>query len=148
MATGYVGGYMQVIVVGQEQEFTTSLVYQLTTADFKVTVLENSVAVLNFIKKSSLQFLIGDVSVIVGDHLGREVLKRCPLARLVGFSSESSRIGMIDSLVYGLVDYFPRQLEVIPQLVWMMDYEREKLRRWQKTLLLVATGFTKIEESE
>lgn len=129
---------MRVIVVGRDQEIIQPLVDQLTNAGFEVTVLENSTAVLSFIKKTSLQFLVAEVTVLVDHRLGPEVLKHCPLARLVAFSSNSSRLKMIDGLSNGLVDYLPRRLEAIPELVKVLVQERVKLLRWRKTLFFVS----------
>lgn len=126
---------MRVIVVGRDREVIDPLIDRLTRENFEVILLDNSAGVLSFIKKNSLQFLVAEASMLVDHGLGREVLKRCPLARLVALTSEPSRLGMIDALAGGLVDYFPRRPEYFEDVVGFMTVERERLIRWRHILL-------------
>lgn len=126
---------MRVIIVGRDREVIDPLIDRLTRENFEVTLLDNSAGVLSFIKKHSLQFLVAEASLLVDHGLGREVLKRCPLARLVALASQPNRLSMIDALADGLADYFPRRPNCFEDVVRFMTGERERLTRWRRILL-------------
>lgn len=125
---------MRVIVVGRDQEVVGPLIELLTRSDFEVVRLENSAGVLSYLKNAGLQFLVAEASLLVEHGLGREVLKRCPLARLVALSSQPGRLDLIDTLAGGVAEYFPRRPEYFGAVVGFMVGERERLTRWQEIL--------------
>ncbi|MDR1921378.1 MAG: hypothetical protein LBS31_06505 [Candidatus Adiutrix sp.] len=129
---------MRVIIVGRDKETIAPLVDKLTTEDFEVIVVENSVGVLSFIKKKSIQFLLADSNYLVSYTLSKQVLSRCPLARLIVLASRPSLVGMSEAISAGLADYFPRRYEYFDEVVHIAISERARLMRWQRTFLLDA----------
>ena len=126
---------MKVVIVGRDQELLRPLVDKLSREAFEVVVVDGGAGVQSYIKKASLHFLVADVNLLVDHSLGREVLSRCPLARLIALASHPTLLGMIDALSGGLTDYFPRSPEYFADLVQTMVNERQRLVRWQRTLL-------------
>lgn len=126
---------MQVVIVGRDQELLKPLVDKMEREGFEVAVVDGAAGVQSFIKKASLHFLVADANLLVDHSLGREVLNRCPLARLIALASHPTRLGMIDALSGGLTDYFPRSPEYFDDLVRTMVDERQRLIRWQRALL-------------
>lgn len=126
---------MKVVIVGRDQELLRPLADKLDREGFDVVVVDGGGAVQSYIKKASLHFLVADANLLVGHSLGREVLNRCPLARLIALASHPTLLGMIDALSGGLTDYFPRSPEHFDDLVRTMVNERQRLIRWQHTLL-------------
>ena len=126
---------MRVIIVGRDREVIEPLIDKLTREHFEVILVENSAGVLSFIKKSGIQFLVAEASLLVDHDLGREVLARCPLARLVALTSRPSCVGLVDALAHGLIDYFPRSPDFFDDVVKIIVNERQRLVRWQHVLL-------------
>lgn len=125
---------MRVIVVGRDLEVLEPLIDLLVKEQFEVVRAENSAGVLSHLKNAGTEFLVAEGSLLVEHGLGREVLKRCPLARLVALSSQPGRLDLIDTLAGGAVDYFPRRPEYLGAVARFMVDERERLRRWQRML--------------
>ena len=124
------------------------LIEQLTAAGFEVKVVENASVVVSFIKETSLQFLIADETILVDRNLGRDVLRRCPLARLVALSSKPQGLKMVGALAGVLTDYFPLRPDVFPEIVKVMVYERKRMERWQQNFLSgMSLGETLAEDS-
>jgi Response regulator containing CheY-like receiver, AAA-type ATPase, and DNA-binding domains len=126
---------MRVIIVGRDRENLMSLVDKLTHNNFEVIVVDNSSAVLSYIKNGGIQFLLADAPLLVDHGLGREVLQRCPLARLVALAAQPTRLGMVDALAGGLTDYFPRLPVYFDDVLKTLLRERKRLKRWQRILL-------------
>jgi len=126
---------MRVVIVGRDQELLKPLVNKLDREGFEVVVVDGGSGVQSYIKKASLHFLLADANLLVDHSLGREVLNRCPLARLIALASHPSLLGMIDALSGGLTDYFPRSPEYFDDVVRTMVHERQRLVRWQHILL-------------
>jgi len=126
---------MKVVVVGRDQDLLRPLVDKLTLEGFEVVMVDGGSGVQSYIKKASLHFLVADPNLMVDHSLGREVLSRCPLARLIGLASHPTLLGMIDALSGGLTDYFPRSPEYFDDVVRTIINERQRLVRWQHTLL-------------
>ena len=126
---------MRVVIVGRDQELLKPLVNKLALEGFEVVVVDGGAGVQSYIKKASLHFLLADANLLVDHSLGREVLNRCPLARLIALASHPTLLGMIDALSEGLTDYFPRSPDYFDDVVRTMVNERQRLVRWQRTLL-------------
>ena len=126
---------MRVIIVGRDQEVIQALIDKLTEKNFEVLVVENIAAVQPFIKKGAVQFLVAEGTLLVNHSLAGDVLKRCPLARLVALSSHPSLLGMVEAISNGLTDYFPRRPEYFDDVVETIVSERARLTRWQHVLL-------------
>jgi len=126
---------MRVVIVGRDRDVIEPLIDKLARENFEVVVVENSAGVQSCLKRGSLQFLVAEVSLLVDRGLGREVLKRCPLARLIGLTAHPSILGMVDALSSGLTDYFPRSSEYFDDVVEAVSHERDRLIRWQRILL-------------
>ena len=127
---------MRVIIVGRDTELIKPLADRLTEAGFTIIVSESSSAALSVMKKTSVQFVIADTSLLIDQHLAREMLKRAPLVRLVGFSARPSIPAMIEALTQGLIDYFPRSPERLEDVVEAIVSEGRRLARWQRALIL------------
>jgi DNA-binding response OmpR family regulator len=125
---------MRVIVVGQDQEVIEPLIGLLAGNDFEVVRLGDGAEVLSYLKNAGCQFLVADAALLAEHGLGREVLKRCPLARLVALSAEPGRLALVDALAGGAADYFPRRPECFGEVARFMAGERERLERWQDIL--------------
>ncbi len=128
-------GVMRVILVGRDRETLEPLIDQLTREGFEVGLVDNSAGVLSLIKKESLHFLVAEPSLLLDHNLGREVLKRCPLARLVALDARPSLLGLADALAGGLTDYFPRQPEYFDEVVRTIVSESRRVARWRRLLL-------------
>lgn len=126
---------MRVVIVGRDREVIDPLSDKLSRENFEVVVVENSAGVQSCLKKGSIQFLVAEVSLLVDRSLGREVMKRCPLARLIALAAKPSLLGMVDALSVGLTDYFPRSPEYFDEIVRTIVQERVRLVRWQRILL-------------
>lgn len=122
---------MRVVIVGRDSELIEPLAELLTRESFDAVVVENIAGVQSCLKRGGLHFLVAEPSLLVDHNLGREVLKRCPMARLVGLAAQPSLLGMVD----GLTDYFPRSPEYFEQVVETLAVERRRLLRWQRLLL-------------
>lgn len=126
---------MRVIIVGRDRELLNPLVDKLSEQGFEVMLMENSSAVLSYIKQNSIQFLLADSTLLMGHTLAKEVLNRCPLARLIVISANPSLFGMIEAISSGLVDYFPRKPKYFDDIVRTAIDERERIIHWQHALL-------------
>lgn len=141
-------GLMRVIIVGRDRELIQPLIEKLTERDFEVIVVENGAAVRSFIKKGDIQFLVAEGNLLVNRSLAGEVLKRCPLARLVALSSAPTLLGMVEAVSSGLTDYFPRRPEYFDNVVKTLVNERSRLVRWQHVLLSSARLSARGEAAE
>ena len=126
---------MRVIIVGRDRELLNPLVEKLAEHGFEVMLMENSSAVLSYIKQNSIQFLLADSTLLMGHTLAREVLNRCPLARLIVISANPSLFGMVEAISNGLTDYFSRKPEHFDDIIRTVLDERERIVRWQHILL-------------
>ncbi|MDR2946244.1 MAG: hypothetical protein LBV79_05810 [Candidatus Adiutrix sp.] len=126
---------MKVVIVGRDLDTLKPLVDKLTGAGFEVVVVDSGSGVQSYIKSASLHFLLADANLLMDRNLGREVLNRCPLARLIVLASQPSLLGMIDALSGGLTDYFPRFPEYFDEVVDTIVNESRRLSRWQEVLL-------------
>lgn len=126
---------MRVVIVGRDSELIEPLAELLTRDNFEAVVVENIAGVQSCLKRGGLHFLVAEPSLLVDHNLGREVLKRCPMARLVGLAAQPSLLGMVDALFNGLTDYFPRSPEYFEQVAEILTIERRRLLRWQRLLL-------------
>jgi ActR/RegA family two-component response regulator len=131
---------MRIVIVERDQAFLAPLVAELEREGFEVTVVDNIPGVLSFIKTRSLQFLVGDSSVVVDHTLGSEVQRLNPLTRIIVLASRPSILGMIESISRGLTDYLPRDPGSFRQLVDTILNERARLVRWQHSLLSSSYG--------
>ncbi len=55
---------MRVIIVGRDRELLNPLAAKLTEHGFEVMLMENSSAVLSYIKQNSIQFLLADSTLL------------------------------------------------------------------------------------
>ncbi len=97
--------------------------------------MDNSSAVLSYIKQKSIQFLLADSTLLMGHTLAQEVLKHCPLVRMIVMSANPSLFGMVEAISTGLTDYFPRKPEYFDDIVRIILNERARIVRWQHVLL-------------
>lgn len=126
---------MRVVIVGRDAGVVGPLADQLVRENFDAVVVENVAGVQSCLKKGGLQFLVAEPALLVDHNLGREVLKRCPLARLIGLAAQPTLLSMVDALSNGLTDYFPRRPEYFDQVVATLAAERRRLVRWQRLLM-------------
>ena len=126
---------MRVVIISRDRDFLEPLIEALSREDFEVIVVENSAGVQSYLKRGGIQFLVAEASLLVDHGLGREVLKRCPLARLVALAARPSLLGLVDALTNGLTDYFPRTPQYFGAVVRTLLDERQRLVRWQHVLL-------------
>lgn len=126
---------MRVVIVGRDSELIEPLAELLTRANFDVVVVENIAGVQSCLKRGGIHFLAAEPALLLDYNLGREVLKRCPMARLLALAAQPSLLGMVDALSNGLTDYFPRSPEYFEQVVETLVIERRRLLRWQRILL-------------
>ncbi|MDR3038853.1 MAG: hypothetical protein LBV21_06160 [Candidatus Adiutrix sp.] len=131
---------MKVIIVGRDAELIDPLADRLTGAGFTVTVAENPNAALAAMKKSNAPFVVADPALLVDQNLGRELLKRDPLVRLVGLAARPTIPGLIEAIDEGLIDYFPRTPDYFDAVVALLENERQRLTRWQRMLLTDSPG--------
>ena len=125
---------MRVIIVGRDRDIIEPLAARLRK-NFKVQVADNSAAVQAYLKNGGVQFLIAEPSLLLDHNLGREVVKRCPMARLIALTTQPSLLGMADALSSGITDYFPRFPEAFDELETSLLAERRRMVRWQRSLL-------------
>ena len=125
---------MQVIIVGRDRDIIEPLAARLRK-NFKVQVADNSAAVQAYLKRGGVQFLIAEPSLLLDHNLGREVVKRCPMARLIALTAQPSLLGLADALSSGITDYFPRLPEAFDELEISLLAERRRMTRWQRALL-------------
>lgn len=126
---------MRVIIVGRDSAVIGPLVDLLARENFDAVRVENIGGVQACLKKGGLHFLLAEPSLLMEHNLGREVLKRCPTARLVALAANPSLLGLVEALADGLTDYFPRSPEYFDQVVDTLLIERRRLLRWQRLLL-------------
>lgn len=126
---------MRVIIVGKDKELLEPLIDKLTFEGFEAVWIKNSDGVRSYMKKAGINFLVADSALLVDRGLGREVHKHWPLARLVGLSANPSRLGLVEALSEGLIDYFPRTPEYYDHVVDLIVSERSRIRRWQRELM-------------
>jgi DNA-binding NtrC family response regulator len=126
---------MRIVIIDREPGFLEPLIAELEAEGFEVLVSENIPGALTAIKTKSIQFLMGDSSVLVDHSLGGEVLRLYPLTRLIVLAAHPSLIGMIESISRGITDYLPRAQESFGELVDTILDERDRLMRWQHALL-------------
>lgn len=132
---------MRVIIVGRDQAIIAPLTARLKS-NFQVSVADNSAAVQAYLKKGGVQFLIAEPSLLLDHNLGREVVKRCPMARLIALASKPTLLGMADALSSGITDYFPRSEESFGELEQSLLAERRRMIRWKQAFLSDEGGFT------
>jgi len=126
---------MKVIIVGRDTELMEPLTARLAAAGLTVIPAESASAALAAMSKFNAQFVVADSALLVENNLGQEILKRSPLARLVGFSDRFTMPGLIEALTAGLIDDFPRTpacLEAVSELILS---EGRRLARWRNLLL-------------
>jgi ActR/RegA family two-component response regulator len=131
---------MRIVIVDREPVFLAPLIKELEREQFEVYLVENIPGVLSFMKTKSLQFLVGDSSVVVDHTLGVEVLRLYPLVRLIVFASKPSIMGMLQSISRGVTDYLPREEASFSPLVDIIVEERNRIMRWQYALLSETLG--------
>lgn len=135
---------MRIIIVGREQDELQGLTDGLTEEDFEVISVDSASAVLSLLKEGEIHFLLAEASLLTGD-LAREILKRCPLTRLVALSSNPTGLGLVQAITSGAVDYFPRLEGSFDELLQTLLSERQRLRRWQRALLSAAPPSASLE---
>ena len=126
---------MHIVIVDRDKESLDPLIEKLHLHDFQVTVVENSAGLLTLLTKNSVQFLLADSSLLVGHTLVAALKSHSPLARLIVLAPHPSLLGMMEALSHGITDYFPRKAEFFEQIVSTIMEERNRLVRWQHTLL-------------
>lgn len=126
---------MRVVIVGRDSAVIGPLVDLLTRENFDAVLVENIAGVQSCLKRGGLHFLVAEPSLLLEHNLGREVLKRCPMARLLALAANPSLLGLVEALAGGLTDYFPRSSEYFDQVVDTLVIERRRLLRWQRLLL-------------
>ncbi|MDR1085515.1 MAG: hypothetical protein LBP22_11850 [Deltaproteobacteria bacterium] len=131
---------MRIVIVDREPAFLAPLLEDLTREGFEVTTVENISGVLSFIKKCSLHFLVADSTLLVDHSLGAEVRRQSPLTRLIVLAAHPSLLGMIKSISSGMTDYLPRHPSSFGQLLDTVLDERNRLVRWQYTILSESLG--------
>jgi|GEM_PF-2525242 len=126
---------MRVVIVGRDSAVIGPLVDLLARENFDAVLVENAAGVQSCLKRGGIHFLVAEPSLLLDHSLGRELLKRCPMARLVALAANPSRLGLVEALSNGLTDYFPRSSEYFNQVVETLATERRRLLRWQRLLL-------------
>ena len=129
---------MKVILVGRDAELMEPLAARLTEAGLTVIMVENGSAAVTALSKSNAQFVVADSVLLIEQNLANELMKRSPLVRLVGFSAQPSLPGLIEALIAGLVDYFPRNPAHLEAMTELIVSEGRRLARWRN--LLLTTG--------
>jgi DNA-binding NtrC family response regulator len=128
---------MKVIIVGHDTELLEPLAARLTEAGLSVIIAENGSSALAALSKSNAQFVVADSALLIEQNLANELLKRSPLIRLVGFSAQPSLPGLIEALIAGLVDYFPRTPAYLEAVTDLIISEGRRLVRWRDLLITV-----------
>ena len=126
---------MKVIIVGHDTELLEPLAARLTEAGLSVIIAENGSSALAALSKSNAQFVVADPALLIEQNLAHELMKRSPLIRLVGFSAHPSRPGLIEALIAGLVDYFPRTPAYLEAVTDLIISEGRRLLRWRDLLI-------------
>ncbi|MDR2140853.1 MAG: response regulator [Deltaproteobacteria bacterium] len=131
---------MRVVIVDREPAFLAPLIEDLEREGFEVTVVENISGVLSYIKKQRLHFLVADSALLVDHSMGAEVRRQSPLTRLIVLAARPSLLAMIKSISGGMTDYLPRDQASFGQLLDTILDERNRLVRWQFTILSESLG--------
>jgi DNA-binding NtrC family response regulator len=126
---------MKVIIVGRDREMMEPLAARLTEAGLTVITAENAKSAVNALSKSHAQFVVADSVLLIEQNLAHELIKHSPLVRLVGFSAQPTRPGLIEALIAGLVDYFPRTPASLEAVTELIVSEGRRLARWRELLL-------------
>jgi len=126
---------MKVILVGRDAELLEPLAVRLTEAGLTVVTVENGSSAVTALSKSNAQFVVADSVLLVEHNLANELIKRSPLIRLVGFSAQPTLPGLIEALIAGLVDYFPRTPAYLEAVTELIVSEGRRLARWRNLLL-------------
>jgi len=126
---------MKAIIVGQDMELMEPLAARLTEAGLTVIIAENGSSALAALSKSNAQFVVADSDLLIEHNLAHELMKRSPLVRLVGFSAQPSLPGLIEALISGLVDYFPRTPACLEAVTDLIISEGQRLARWRDLLI-------------
>jgi DNA-binding NtrC family response regulator len=126
---------MKVIIVGRDTELMEPLAARLTEAGLTVVVAENANAAVTSLGKSNAHFVVADSVLLIEHNLAHELMKRSPLIRLVGFSAQPTLPGLIEALIAGLVDYFPRNPASLEAVTELIVSEGRRLARWRDLLL-------------
>ncbi|MDR2387048.1 MAG: hypothetical protein LBE80_05615, partial [Deltaproteobacteria bacterium] len=126
---------MRIVIVDRDPAFLKPLILDLEREGFQVKVVENISGVLSFIKSNSLHFLVADSNLLVDHSLGSEVHRQSPLTRLIVLASRPTLLGMIEAISCGITDYLARHPDSFGQLVDTILDERDRLTRWQYSIL-------------
>ncbi|MDR2301754.1 MAG: hypothetical protein LBF38_06920 [Deltaproteobacteria bacterium] len=126
---------MRIVIVDRDPAFLKPLILDLEREGFSVKVVENISGVLSFIKSNSLHFLVADSNLLVDHSLGSEVHRQSPLTRLIVLASRPTLLGMIEAISCGITDYLARHPDSFGQLVDTILDERDRLTRWQYSIL-------------
>lgn len=129
---------MRVIIVGQNQEFLAPLAAKLQERGFEAITFADSQAVIGFAHGHSFHFLLADQAALTAEGLQRDVLSRCPLARVILLAEPFTPFGFMEALTGGLFDCFPARPEYFDEIARVLAFERERLTRWQRVLLTQA----------
>ncbi len=126
---------MKVIIVGHDTELLEPLAARLTEAGLSVIIAENGSSALAALSKSNAQFVVADPALLIEQNLAHELMKRSPLIRLVGFSAQPSLPGLVEALIAGLIDYFPRTPAHLEAVTDLIISEGRRLVRWRDLLI-------------
>jgi len=126
---------MKVIIVGRDKELLEPLAARLTEAGLSVIIAENGNSAVAALSKSDAQFVVADSVLLIENNLAAELMKRAPLVRLVGFSANPTLPGLVEALIGGLVDYFPRTPAHLEAVTESIISEGQRLARWRNLLL-------------
>jgi len=126
---------MQVIIVGRDRELLEPLVGLLAKAGLGAIPVENANSAVTALKKTNAQFVVADSALLVDQNLGSELLKHAPLVRLIGFSDKLTIPGLVEALMSGLIDCFPRTPAYLGAVVDLVVSEGRRVARWRNMLL-------------
>jgi len=126
---------MKVIIVGHDTELLEPLAARLTEAGLSVIIAENGSSAMAALSKSNAQFVVADSVLLIEQNLAHELMKRSPLIRLVGFSAQPSLPGLVEALIAGLIDYFPRTPAHLEAVTDLIISEGRRLLRWRDLLI-------------
>ena len=126
---------MKVIIVGHDTELLEPLAARLTEAGLSVIIAENGSSAMAALSKSNAQFVVADSVLLIEQNLAHELMKRSPLIRLVGFSAQPSLPGLVEALIAGLIDYFPRTPAHLEAVTDLIISEGRRLVRWRDLLI-------------
>ncbi len=130
---------MRVVIIGRDLELLEPFAEKLNQAGFEVVIFEHRAALLADLQNVSAQFVLAESNLLLRQGLYREILKRCPLARVIAWVAKPNRLDFISALAEGLTDYFPRNQEQCEELFALLLRERERVARWQHILLAPAS---------